>query len=99
MTHDDRGLPHALYQPLADCGDELVHRGPHQIRDQRIPRTKITFTNEIADLAEKVGADMQELARSVGLDPPHWIEILSRDVSGSTSDEKFHWSISRQNVA
>jgi len=30
--------------------------------------TKITFINEIADLAEHVGADVQEVARGIGLD-------------------------------
>src|SRR5947207_3255847 len=30
--------------------------------------TKITFINEIADLAEKVGADVQEVARGIGAD-------------------------------
>jgi UDPglucose 6-dehydrogenase len=30
--------------------------------------TKITFINELADLAEKVGADVQEIARGIGLD-------------------------------
>ncbi|MDU3128169.1 MAG: UDP-glucose/GDP-mannose dehydrogenase family protein [Bradyrhizobium sp.] len=30
--------------------------------------TKITFINEVADLAEKVGADVQEVARGIGLD-------------------------------
>jgi UDPglucose 6-dehydrogenase len=30
--------------------------------------TKITFINEIADLCEKVGADVQEVARGLGLD-------------------------------
>jgi UDPglucose 6-dehydrogenase len=30
--------------------------------------TKIAFINEIADLAEKVGADVQEIARGIGLD-------------------------------
>ena len=30
--------------------------------------TKITFINEMADLAEKVGADVQEIARGIGLD-------------------------------
>jgi UDPglucose 6-dehydrogenase len=30
--------------------------------------TKITFINEIADLAEKVGADIQDVARGIGLD-------------------------------
>ncbi len=30
--------------------------------------TKITFINEIAELCEKVGADVQEIARGIGLD-------------------------------
>ena len=30
--------------------------------------TKITFINEMADLCEKVGADVQDLARGIGLD-------------------------------
>ena len=30
--------------------------------------TKITFINEIADLAEELGADVQEVARGIGLD-------------------------------
>ncbi len=30
--------------------------------------TKITFINEIADMCEKVGADVQEIARGMGLD-------------------------------
>jgi UDPglucose 6-dehydrogenase len=30
--------------------------------------TKITFINEIADLAERTGADVQEVARGIGLD-------------------------------
>src|ERR671929_227408 len=30
--------------------------------------TKITFINEIADLCEKVGADVRDVARGIGLD-------------------------------
>ena len=30
--------------------------------------TKVTFINEVADLCEKVGADVQEVARGIGLD-------------------------------
>src|SRR5205814_4847957 len=30
--------------------------------------TKITFINEMAELSEKVGADVQEVARGIGLD-------------------------------
>ena len=30
--------------------------------------TKISFINEIADLCEKVGADVQDVARGIGMD-------------------------------
>ena len=30
--------------------------------------TKITFINEMADICEKVGADIQEVAKGIGLD-------------------------------
>jgi len=32
--------------------------------------TKIAFINEIADLAEKVGANVQEIARGIGVHKP-----------------------------
>ena len=37
--------------------------------------TKITFINEIADLCEKVDADVQEVARGIGLDNLSLIHI------------------------
>jgi len=38
--------------------------------------TKITFINEIADLCEKVGADVQEVARGMGLDNRIGVKFL-----------------------
>jgi UDPglucose 6-dehydrogenase len=63
----------ALYRPLH------INRGPLMFTGRRTAElikyaanaflaTKITFINEIADLAEKVGADVQEIARGIGLD-------------------------------
>ena len=63
----------ALYRPLH------LNRGPLMFTGRRTAElikyaanaflaTKITFINEIADLAEKVGADVQEIARGIGLD-------------------------------
>ncbi|MDP2410196.1 MAG: UDP-glucose/GDP-mannose dehydrogenase family protein [Pseudolabrys sp.] len=63
----------ALYRPL------YLNRSPLLFTDRRTAElikyaanaflaTKITFINEIADLAEKVGADVQEVARGIGLD-------------------------------
>src|SRR6516165_4396282 len=62
-----------LYRPL------YLNRSPILFADRRTAElikyaanaflaTKITFINEIADLAEKVGADVQEIARGIGLD-------------------------------
>jgi len=62
-----------LYRPL------YLNRSPILFTERRTAElikyaanaflaTKITFINEIADLAEKVGADVQEIARGIGLD-------------------------------
>src|ERR1035441_7894692 len=68
-----RGVMTELYRPL------YLNRSPILFTDRRTGElikyaanaflaTKITFINEIADLAEKVGADVQEVARGIGLD-------------------------------
>ena len=68
-----RGVMSELYRPL------YLNRSPIMFTGRRTAElikyaanaflaTKITFINEIADLAEKVGADVQEIARGIGLD-------------------------------
>jgi UDPglucose 6-dehydrogenase len=68
-----REVMNDLYRPL------YLNRSPILFTDRRTAElikyaanaflaTKITFINEIADLAEKVGADVQEIARGIGLD-------------------------------
>ena len=68
-----RDVMSELYRPL------YLNRAPILFTDRRTAElikyaanaflaTKITFINEIADLAEKVGADVQEIARGIGLD-------------------------------
>ncbi len=68
-----RAVMNELYRPL------YLNRSPLLFTDRRTAElikyaanaflaTKITFINEIADLAEKVGADVQEIARGIGLD-------------------------------
>jgi UDPglucose 6-dehydrogenase len=74
-TEDERAraVMTELYRPL------YLNRAPIMFTDRRTAElikyaanaflaTKITFINEIADLAEKVGADVQEVARGIGLD-------------------------------
>ena len=62
-----------IYRPL------YLNRSPILITDRRTAElikyaanaflaTKITFINEIADLCEKVGANVQDVARGIGLD-------------------------------
>jgi UDPglucose 6-dehydrogenase len=62
-----------VYRPL------YINQGPLQFTGRRTAElikyaanaflaTKITFINEMADLCEKVGANVQEVARGIGLD-------------------------------
>ncbi|PWB60095.1 MAG: UDP-glucose 6-dehydrogenase [Bradyrhizobiaceae bacterium] len=68
-----RAVMSELYRPL------FINETPMLFTDRRTAElikyasnaflaTKITFINEIADLCEKVGADVQEVARGMGLD-------------------------------
>jgi UDPglucose 6-dehydrogenase len=74
-TDDERarGVVAELYRPL------YLNQAPMVYTSRRTAElvkyaanaflaTKITFINEIADLCEKVGADVQEVARGIGLD-------------------------------
>lgn len=74
-TEDERAseVMHALYRPL------YLNHSPVIVTSRRTAEltkyatnaflaTKITFINEIADLCEKVGANVQEVARGIGLD-------------------------------
>jgi UDPglucose 6-dehydrogenase len=68
-----RAVMEELYRPL------FINRLPIVFTDRRTSEltkyaanaflaTKITFINEIADLCEKVGANVQDVARGIGLD-------------------------------
>jgi UDPglucose 6-dehydrogenase len=74
-THDERAksVMAEIYRPL------YLNQAPIVYTERRTAElikyaanaflaTKITFINEIADLCEKVGADVQEVARGIGLD-------------------------------
>ena len=64
----ERSLPSALPQRIADPVHQSPHQRADQIRRQRFLATKITFINEMADLCEKVGADVQDVSRGIGMD-------------------------------
>jgi UDPglucose 6-dehydrogenase len=74
-THNERArkVMGDIYRPL------YLNRAPIMYTERRTAElikyaanaflaTKITFINEIADLAEKVGANVQDVARGIGLD-------------------------------
>src|SRR5246500_2950618 len=74
-TSDERGrkVLGDIYRPLS------LNQAPLMYTERRTAElikyaanaflaTKITFINEIADLSEKVGANVQEVARGIGLD-------------------------------
>jgi UDPglucose 6-dehydrogenase len=62
-----------LYRPLYLNAAPILYTGRRtaeliKYASNAFLATKITFINEIADLCEKVGADVQEVARGIGLD-------------------------------
>ncbi|MGY4511250.1 UDP-glucose dehydrogenase family protein [Bradyrhizobium sp. USDA 3650] len=74
-TSDERGrkVMSDIYRPLS------LNQAPLMFTERRTAEmikyaanaflaTKITFINEIADLSEKAGANVQEVARGIGLD-------------------------------
>ena len=74
-TSDERGrkVMGEIYRPLSLSQAPLMftaRRTAEMIKyaANAFLATKITFINEIADLSEKVGANVQEVARGIGLD-------------------------------
>jgi UDPglucose 6-dehydrogenase len=68
-----REIMEEIYRPLSLNAPPLVFVGRRtseltKYAANAFLATKITFINEIADLCEKVGADVQEVARGIGLD-------------------------------
>lgn len=68
-----RDVVNELYRPLYINAAPIMYTGRRtaeliKYAANSFLATKITFINEIADLAEKVGADIQDIARGIGLD-------------------------------
>ena len=68
-----RGVMHALYKPLYLIETPVIFTTLETAELSKYAAnaflaTKITFINEIADLCEKVGADVHDVARGMGLD-------------------------------
>jgi UDPglucose 6-dehydrogenase len=74
-TDDERArqVMRAIYRPLYLNESPILFTGRRTAELTKYAAnaflaTKITFINEIADLCEAVGADVQEVARGIGLD-------------------------------
>ena len=74
-TEDDRArkVISEIYRPLYLNQAPIMYTGRRtaeliKYAANAFLATKITFINEIADLAERTGADVQEVARGIGLD-------------------------------
>lgn len=74
-TTDERAkeVMAALYRPLYLNQSPILYTGRRtaeliKYAANAFLATKITFINEVADLCEKVDADVQEVARGIGLD-------------------------------
>ncbi len=70
---DARAVMAAVYRPLNLNQAPILFTGRRTAELTKYAAnaflaTKITFINEMADLAEKVGANVQEIARGIGLD-------------------------------
>jgi UDPglucose 6-dehydrogenase len=70
---DAREVMSAVYRPLNLNQAPILFTGRRTAELTKYAAnaflaTKITFINEMADLAEKVGANVQEIARGIGLD-------------------------------
>jgi UDPglucose 6-dehydrogenase len=68
-----RAVMEAIYRPLLQRGAPMLmvtRRTAELIKyaGNAFLATKISFINEIADLCERVGANVQEVARGIGLD-------------------------------
>jgi UDPglucose 6-dehydrogenase len=68
-----RAVMRALYRPLYLIETPILFTGLEtaeliKYAANAFLATKITFINEIADLCERVGADVQDVARGIGLD-------------------------------
>ena len=74
-TEDERAkeVMAELYRPLYLNAAPMLYTGRRtaeliKYAANAFLATKVTFINEIAELCEKVGADVQEVARGIGLD-------------------------------
>ena len=72
-TEHARETMKAIYRPLSLNRTPMVIAGLEtaeliKYASNAFLATKITFINEIADLCERVGADVQEVAHGIGLD-------------------------------
>lgn len=69
-----RGIMDRLYQPFVDDDSQILHMDQRSSEMTKYAAnaflaTKISFMNEIANLSEKVGADVDAIRKGIGSDP------------------------------
>lgn len=74
-------LLNQLYKPLTDKGVEIIHTDLNtaeliKYASNSFLASKIAFINEMADLCEVVDADVETLARGIGLDKRIGLDFL-----------------------
>jgi UDPglucose 6-dehydrogenase len=72
-SHRARDVMREVYRPLFLHETPILFTSPEsseliKYAANAFLATKITFINEMADICEKVGADVQDIARGIGLD-------------------------------
>ncbi len=85
------------------CGDFSSKRRDHQARLQLFPALKISFINAMANLAESVDADIEDIAAGMGMDSRIGSKFLRAGLGyGGSCFPKdlaaFHWVAQQQGV-
>jgi UDPglucose 6-dehydrogenase len=73
-TEADRDLIHELYEPFSRNHEKLMFMSPESAElvkygANSMLATRISFMNELAEYASRIGADIEDVRRGMGADP------------------------------
>lgn len=73
-TETDRKLIHELYEPFSRNHEKLMFMSPESAElvkygANSMLATRISFMNELAEYAARIGADIEDVRRGIGADP------------------------------
>src|SRR5258706_10860717 len=86
-------LLHELYAPFQRNHERLIHMG---VRSAELAKyaanamlaTRISFMNELANLAESLGADIEEVRKGIGSDPRIGYHFLYAEIGRASCRER-----------